>query len=64
MFVSLIMVFTFVQFEYKDFWHILVKFIIYRVSLSSSPSNKKLFQLVDLVIGHLQYSYVGLSWFY
>ena len=45
------MVFHFVHFEYKrDFWHIFVKFILYRVSLQSSRSNKKQFQLVDLVI--------------
>ena len=34
----------------KDFWHILVKFIAFKVSLSSSRSNKKHFQLEDLVI--------------
>ena len=50
--VSQIMVFHFVQFERKKgFWHILVKFIIYSISLSFSRSNKKQFQLVDLVIG-------------
>ena len=37
----------------KDFWHNLIKFIVYRVSLSSSRSHKKPFQLVDLVTGHL-----------
>ena len=52
--VSQVMVFHFVHFGYKkDFWHILIKFIVYRVSLSSSRSHKKPFQLVDLVIGHL-----------
>ena len=44
----------FVHFEYKKvFWLILVKFIVYRVFPSSSRSNKKQFQLVDLVIGRL-----------
>ena len=39
--VSQIMVF---HFEYKkDFWHILVTFIVCKVSLSSSRSNKKTF---------------------
>ena len=48
--VSQIMVFHFVHFEYKkDLCHILVKSIVYRVSFSSSWSNKKQFQLVDLV---------------
>ena len=49
------MVFNFVHFEYnkKDFWRILVKFIVNQVSLSSSRSNKKQFQLADLVIGRL-----------
>ena len=37
----------------KDFWHILVKFIVYEVSLSSSQSNKKQFQLEELVIRRL-----------
>ena len=41
------MVFHFVY--EKDFWHILVKFIVYKVSLLSSRPNKKQFQLVDLV---------------
>ena len=42
--VSQIMVFYFAHFKYnKDFWHILVKFIVYRVSLSSSRSNKNNF---------------------
>ena len=50
-FVSQIMVFSSVY--KKDFWDILVKFIIYKVSLSSSRSNKKHFQLVDLAIGCL-----------
>ena len=44
----------------KKTWHILVKFIVNKVSLLSSRSNKKLFQLVDLVIGRLWYSYFGL----
>ena len=58
--VSQIMVFHFVHFEYKKhFWHILVKFIVHRVSLSSSRSNKKQFQLVDLWT--LINSYFGLS---
>ena len=49
------------HFEYKkDFWHILVKFIVYTVSLSPNWSNKKQFQLLDLVIGRLWYSYFGL----
>ena len=52
------MVFHFVY--KKDFWHILVKFIVYEVSRSSSRSNKKQFQLVDLVFGRLRYSYFGL----
>ena len=52
--ISQITVFHFVHFEYKkDFWHILVKFIVYKVYLSSSQSNKKQLQLVDLVIGRL-----------
>ena len=52
--VSQIMVFHFVHFEYKkDFWHFLLKFIVYMVSLLSSRSNKKQFQLVDRVIGRL-----------
>ena len=38
--VSEIMVFHFVHFEHKkDFWHIWVTFIVYRVSLLSSQSN-------------------------
>ena len=37
----------------KDFWHILVKFIVYKASLLSSRPNKKQFQLVDLVNGRL-----------
>ena len=37
----------------KDFWLILVKFVIYKVSLLSSLPNKKQFQLVDLVTGRL-----------
>ena len=49
--VSKIMVLHFVY--KKDFWHILVKFIVYKVSFSSSRSNKKQFQLVDFVIGRL-----------
>ena len=49
--VSQIMVFHFV-FE-KYFSHILVKFMVYKVSLSSSRPNKKQFQLVDPVIGCL-----------
>ena len=58
------MVFHFVHFEYeKDFWHNLVKFIVYRVSLSSSWSNKKQFQLLYLAIGRLSPSYSGLQWF-
>ena len=52
--ISQIIAFHFVHFEYKKvFWHILVKFIVYRVFPSSSLSNKKQFQLVDLVIGRL-----------
>ena len=52
--ISQIIVFHFVHFEYKKaFWHILVKFVIYRVFPSSSRSNKKQLQLVDLVIGRL-----------
>ena len=52
--ISQIIVFHFVHFEYKkDIWYILVKFVIYRVFPSSSRSNKKQFQLVDLVIGRL-----------
>ena len=48
------MVFHFVYFEYKkDFWDILLKFIVYRVSRLPSGSNKKQFQLVDLVTGRL-----------
>ena len=44
------MVSYFVYFEYKkDFWHVLVKFIAHRVSLSSGRSNKKQFELLDLV---------------
>ena len=38
----------------------LVKFIIYNLSLSSSRSNKKQFQIVDLVIRPSWYSYFGL----
>ena len=50
--VSQIMAFHFVHFEYKkEYLQILVKVIVYRVSLSSSQSNKKQFQLVDLVLG-------------
>ena len=56
--VSQIMVFHFVYKKY--FWYFLVNFIIYTVSLSSSWSNEKQFQLVDLVIGRLWYSYFGL----
>ena len=37
----------------KDFWHILVKFIVYKVSLLSSRADKKQFQLEDLVIRRL-----------
>ena len=37
----------------KDFWLILVKFVVYKVSLLSSLPNKKQFQLVDLVTGRL-----------
>ena len=38
--VSQIMVFHFVYFEHKkDFWHILVKFVVHRVSLLSIRSN-------------------------
>ena len=46
-----IMVFHFVY--KKDVWYILVKFTVYKVSLLSIRSNKKHFQLVDLVIGRL-----------
>ena len=39
---SQIMMFHFAHSEYKkDFWHILAKFIVYRVSLLSSRSNRK-----------------------
>ena len=49
--ISQIMVFHFVYFEYiKNSWYILVKFGVCRVSLSSSRSNKKQFQLVDLIV--------------
>ena len=49
--ISQIIVFHFLHFEYeKVFWNILVKFILYRVFPSSSRSNKKQSQLVDLVI--------------
>ena len=52
--ISQIMVFHFVHFEYKkEFWYILIKFIVYKISLSSSRSNKKQSQLVDFVIGRL-----------
>ena len=41
-------------YEYtKDFWYILKKFIVYKVSLLPGQSNKKHFQLVDLAIGRL-----------
>ena len=53
-----IMVFHFVYKKY--FWYFLVNFIIYTAYLSSSWSNEKQFQLVDLVIGRLWYSYFGL----
>ena len=50
--VSQIMAFHFVHFEYKkEYLQILVKLIVYRVSLSSSQSDKKQFQLIDLVPG-------------
>ena len=50
----LISQFMMLHFEYKkDFWYILVKFIVFKASLLSSRSNKKHFQLVDLVIGRL-----------
>ena len=49
--VSQIMLFHFVY--KKEFWHILVKFVVYKVSLLSSRSNKKHFTLIDLVIGRL-----------
>ena len=52
------MVFHFVY--KKDFRYILEKFLVYKVSLSSSRFNKKQLHLVDLVIGHLSYSYFGL----
>ena len=49
--ISQIIVFHFVHFECKkDFWHILIQIIEYRVFHLSSWSNKKQFQLVDLVI--------------
>ena len=61
--VSQIMVFilniSFVHFEYKkDFWHILLKFTVYRVFLLCLArlfivSNKKQFQLVDITIERL-----------
>ena len=52
--VSQIIVFHFVNFEYKkDFGQILVKIIVHRISVSSSWPNKKQFQLVDFVIGGL-----------
>ena len=53
--ISQIMVFHFVHFfEYKKvIWYILAKFTVYRVSFSSSRSNKKQFKLGDLVIGRL-----------
>ena len=51
---SQIVVFHFVHFEYKKvFWHILVKFIVFIVFPTSTRSNKKQFQLVDLAIGRL-----------
>ena len=37
----------------KNVWYILVTFTIYNVSLLSSRSNKKHFQLVDLISGCL-----------
>ena len=50
-------VFHFVHFEYKkDFWHSLIKFTVYRVSILSGLSG----QLLDLVIVRLQYSYFDL----
>ena len=55
--VSQIMVFHFAY--KKDFWHILIKFIVFKVFLSSSRPNKKQFQLVDLVIRRLWYSYIA-----
>ena len=56
--VSQIMVF---HLAYKKYFrHFLVKFIIYTVSLPSSRSNEKQFQLVDLVIGRLWCYYFGL----
>ena len=49
---SQVMAFHFVHFEYKkEYLQILVRVIIYSLSLSSSLSNKKQFQLVDLVLG-------------
>ena len=56
--ISQIMVFHFVY--KKDFWYILIKFIVYKASLLSSRSNKKNVQLVDLVIGRSWCSYFGL----
>ena len=49
--VSHIMVLHFVY--KKDFWDLLVKFILYKASLSSSRSNKKHFQLADFNSGIL-----------
>ena len=44
----------FFHFEYKNnFCHILVKSILYKVSLLCSQSNEKQFQLVDLLVGRL-----------
>ena len=52
--VSQVLVFHFVNFEYKkDFWQILVKIIVHRISVSSSRPNKKQFQLIDLAVGRL-----------
>ena len=52
--IVLILKIDFVHFEYKkDCWHILVKFVVHRVFLASSRSNKEQFQLVNLVIGRL-----------
>ena len=49
-----VMVFQFVHFEYKkNFWHILIKFLVYKEFLLSNRSHKKLFQLVDVLIGRL-----------
>ena len=48
--------FHFVHFEDKiDFWHILVKFIVYRVFILSSRSDKKQLQLVDLTRSYIGY---------